>query len=427
MRALAIAGVLALFAPMALAQDVGATIFLDPDRAPQAGGHQISALSAMVWDGEAFAPVPFQIDEVDENGMVWFPESGFERAGEAGIFDAVDQFVFMQRDAGERAPAGSAPGQGTVLAEVVVTPAHGVVQYVYLVADNPERSRKRYIEHDPDKGVSRTPWYILTTETDNELNWQYLGYRGYTGPADDSIIDTLKMRMSGGVLMPFPRITLDNGNLRPKLKGFRIGPVRSVMHLETSVVFAGLPVMKLHMQAHRYPNHYEAHSYARIPALYRKAVRHPRVSVSVDGNHLIGARTWTAAGGNDLHGTVDGKMDRAEQELVRRPLSTDQSWILFDTGEEFALLAQLAIPPELEGIPLELVYEDDATLQMKPEQHPGQYPNLGYALNGWPEQDELRFAVRLLFFSGVEDRTAEEVAARRAGRTLAVSVLPPRS
>lgn len=426
MRALVLAGALLLSA-LAPAQD-GAVVLLDPARLAPARGVEISRLSLMVWhdDAETFAPIPFQIDELDEKGMVWFADSDFALAGEADVFDGNDQLLFLQQDAGGgRAPAGAVPAQGELLAEIVVQ-GDDDTRYVYLMADHPARSSARYIEHDPDKGVSRTPWYILTTDIDNELNWQYLGYRGYTGPPDDSIIDTLKMRMSGGVLVPYPRITLDNGNLRPRLRGFRIGPIRSVMHLETGVVFAGLPVMRLHMQAHRFPNHYEAHSYARIPGLYRKAVRNPRVSVSVDGNRLTGARTWTAAGGNALHGTVDGRMDEMERELVKRPLSTDHSWILFDTGNAFALLAQLVIPPELEGIPLELVYQDDADLHVKPEQHPGQYPNLGYAMNGWPRQDELRFAVRLLFFSGL-DGSAEEVAARRASRDVAVSVRPPRS
>lgn len=416
-----------LLPSLALGLDSGATIILEPAQVPQAQGHSLADLSVMVWNGEKYVPIPFQFDELDENRMVWFPESQFELVGKQEVFDAADQLLFMQRDAAQRAPAETPPEHGKLVAEIVVAATDDETRYAYLVSGDMRRSRQRYIEHDPDKGVSRTPWYILTTDIENELNWQYLGYRGYSGPADDSIIDTLKMRMSGSVLVPFPRITLDNDNLRPRLNGFRIGPIRSVMHLETSVVFAGLPVMKLHMQAHRFPNHYEAHSYARIPGLYRRAIRNPRVSVSVDGNRLMGARTWTAAGGNDLHGEVDGKMSRAERELVARPLSTDNSWILFDTRESFALLAQLAIPPELEGIPLELVYEDDAELRLKPEQHPGQFPNLGYAMNGWPEQDELRFAVRLLFFSGVEGEPAQQVADLRAGNTMDISVLPPRS
>lgn len=272
--------------------------------------------------------------------------------------------------------------------------------------------------------MTRTDQYVLTTDPDNELNWQYLGYTGYHGRADASLIDTLKMRMSGGVLFRFPRVTLDNNNLRPVMTGFRVGPIRSVMHLETRVVFAGLPMMKLHVQALRYANHYEAHTFARIPPLYRSTLKYPQVSVSIDGNRLLGASVQTARGG-DLAGNVDGKMDDDEHELVRKGLSSDESWILFDSRQGFALLTELDVPPALHGIPLDLVYQDDAEAEVRPEQYAGQLPNLGYALNGWPEQDELRFAVRLLFDQHFGELAPSDYVALRTGRALRIQVITP--
>ena len=396
-----------------------------PADLPEAADAPVGSLSIMRWRKGGFEPVPFQIDEMDEKGFVWFQSSGFKRDGEAGKFDGHDQLLLMFEDGGKQAPGGETPAQGQVIAEIEIRPpqGEGVSRFFYLMRNNPRRSAVRYIEHDPNTGVTRTPYYFLTTDPNNELNWEYLGYNGYTGPPDASIIDTLKMRMSGGIFVRFARMTLDNDNLRPRLAGFRIGPIRSIMHLETNVVFAGLPVMKLHVQAMRFPNHYEAHSYARIPALYRKAVKQPQVSVSVDGNNLLGSRVWTAAGGK-LRGLVDGKMDEQEKELVKRPLSTDNSWIIFDSGKGFALLTELLVPPELKGIPLSLVYEDDAEESSKPEHWRGQLPNLGYALNGWPKADELNFAVRLLFFRSLQDQPLAKVAALRSGRALQRIIRP---
>ena len=117
--------------------------------------------------------------------------------------------------------------------------------------------------------------------------------------------------------MKFARMTLDNDNLRPKRTGFRIGPIRSVMHLETNVVFAGLPVMKLHVQALRYPNHYEAHSFAKVPTLYRKTLKQPEVTVSVSGNRLYGSHVWTATGAG-LMATVDGQVDKQKKSWRQR-------------------------------------------------------------------------------------------------------------
>lgn len=399
-------------------------ITLTPVELTELGGLPIDELSVMVWRAGGFVPVPFQIDEMDRLDLVWFPQNGFQRRGEKGLFDGEDQLLLMLRDGASAAADGQQPSQGKVVATIDLATPEGVSYVFYVVRGNDQRDPRSYVSHDPNSGVTSTDHYVLTTDPDNELNWQHLSYSGYFGRADASLIDTLKMRMSGGVLFRFPRITLDNDNLRPVMTGFRIGPIRSVMHLETRVVFAGLPMMKLHVQAHRYANHYEAHSYARIPSLYRSTLKQPQVSVSIDGNNLSGSLVRTARGGN-LLATVDGIMDDNERELVRRGLSSDESWILFDSRQGFALLTELDVPPELHGIPLGLVYQDDRQLAVRPEQYPGQLPNLGYELNGWPEQDELRFAVRLLFDQHFGEIEPVDYVALRTGRALQINVSYP--
>ncbi|PKM22066.1 MAG: hypothetical protein CVV10_06215 [Gammaproteobacteria bacterium HGW-Gammaproteobacteria-14] len=388
---------------------------------PDAVGKNIQRLSVVRWQDDDFVPVPFQIDEMDRVSLVWFEQSGFERLGSSGLFDQADQLLLMARDAGLAAPDTARLSEGELLSRIRITPPGEDARYFYLAKDNSQRNLDHYVSHDPLTGVTSTAHYVLTTDPSNELNWQYLGYSGYRGRADASLIDTLKMRMSGGVLLRFPRVTLDNNNLKPTLIGFRIGQIRSVMHLETRVVFAGLPMMTLHVQAHRYANHYEAHTYARIPGLYRSTLRNPQVSVSIDGNNLTGATVRTARG-DGLIGHVDGRMDEDERKLVKRGLSSDESWILFDSHKGFALLTELDVPIELHGIPLELVYQDDKNLNVKPEQYPGQLPNLGYALNGWPEQDEMRFSVRMFFDRAFGSLPPEEYVSLRTGRALAVQI-----
>lgn len=390
---------------------------LTPAELPVAENRQIAGLSLMSWRDGDFVPIPFQIDEINRIGMVWLADTGFAHQGAAGRFDEKDQLLFMFADAGAPAPADARPEQGTVLAEITLIRPDDEQVAVYLVADNPQRSELHYVSHDPLTGVTRTQYYVLTTDPDNELNWRHLGYTGYRGRADASLIDTLKMRMSAGLLFRFPRVTLDNDNLQPNRTGFAIGPIRSVMHLETRVVFAGLPMMKLHVQAHRYANHYEAHSYARIPKVYRNALKAPRVAVSIDGNDLLGARVRSARS-NGLTAYVDGQMDGDEEKLVARGLSSTDSWILFDSGKGFALLTELEVPAELRDIPLELIYQDDQELRLKPEQYPGQLPNVGYALTAWPQVDELSFAVRLLFDQSLLDLQPAEYVAQRTGRAL---------
>lgn len=363
-------------------------------------------LSLLRWDREqGFIPVPFQIDPIGQADMVWFADSGLDADGDPARFTGADRLLLRAGDLGDRAPADAMLSSGTLLVEMVLEDADEAPGYLYLAQGDPRRHPGHYVEHDIKTGVTRTASYRLEVDPDNELNWRYLGYQGYEG--EGSIIDTLKMRMSGGFMSRRARMTLDNTNLRPRLAGHLNGPLRSVMHLETRVVLGGIPVMRLHVQAHRYPDHYEAHSYARVPGLYRTTLRDPEVSVSIDGNAQYGAVVRTARGG-ELSGLVDGRMDDEEWALVERGLTTDESWILFDSQRGFALLADLVVPPELSDIPLALVYQDDAHLEIKPEQFPGQLPNLGYALRGWPPEQELRFAVRLLFDRSLVDGISPE-------------------
>src|SRR5699024_10682952 len=232
------------------------------------------------------------------------------------------------------------PTYGSLLAEVAVS-YKDEVYFFYLVKDSPERSAQTYVEHNAETGETRTAHYTLKVDPKNELNWTYLSHAGYQG--EGSIIDTLKMRMSAGFMARRARITLDNHNLRPKVTGFKVGPIRSVMHLETRVVITGISVMKLQLQAYRYPNHYEAHSHAVIPSLYKAMLKSPEVTVSIDGNEQYGATVQTAKG-NGLIADVKGEPNPAQQALINQGLDADNSWILFDSQQNFSLLAYLDLP-----------------------------------------------------------------------------------
>ncbi|MBZ2187865.1 hypothetical protein K8B33_02045 [Alcanivorax sp. JB21] len=417
----------ALFCAVAVAEVPGDFRILDY-RASELGaaaGRPVASLSVLSWQDGALQPISFQIDSIGEADLVWFPESGLTREGDPERFLADDRLLIRAADIGPRAPKDVALPDGvTPLAELAIEDVTGGPGYVYLVEGDNRRNPARYIDHDIESGITRTHRYQLHVDPENELNWRHLGYAGYEG--DGSIIDTLKMRMSGGFLSRRARMTLDNTNLRPQLAGSKVGPLRSVMHLETRVVLGGIPVMRLQVQAYRYPDHYEAHSYARIPALYRNTLRDPEVAVSIDGNAQYGATVQTARG-KELRGLVDGRMDDEEQQLIERGLTTTDSWILFDSRRNFILLADLDVPASLQDIPLTLVYQDDNQLEITPEQFPGQLPNIGYALRGWPPERELRFAVRLLFGNAIADDYSPEdyVAARMARPSLSVTPWSP--
>lgn len=377
---------------------------------PMLLGMEKERVSAVRWsEEEGFTPVPFQIDAYGDAGLVWFAEAGLKREASENVLAEQDMLLLKAADAGSKARPNAEVSYGELVAEITLTHA-AQHYYFYLVKDSLARSAHSYVEHDIKTGFTKTASYVLKVDPRNELNWNYLSHVGYQG--DDSIIDTLKMRMSAGFMSRRARVTLDNNNLRPKVTGFKLGPIRSVMHLETRVIITGISVMKLQLQAYRYPDHYEAHSHAIIPTMYKAMLKEPEVTVSIDGNAQYGANVQTAKSDGML-ATVIGEPNEAQQGLIDKGLTAEDSWILFDSNKNFTLLAYLDLPENLTETPLALIYEDDKTQANKPEQYLGQLPNLGYVLKGWPPEKELRFSVKMYFNEAIDSQVAGEYAKSR--------------
>lgn len=377
---------------------------------PMLIGMNKERVSVVRWsEEEGFIPVPFQIDAYGDADLVWFAETGLKRDESEDVLAKQDMLLLKAADAGSKARAEAKLSYGELIAEIAVTHA-AEKYYFYLLKDSPARSAHTYVEHDVKTGFTRTASYTLKVDPKNELNWNYLSHVGYKGKG--SIIDTLKMRMSAGFMSRRARVTLDNNNLRPRVTGFKLGPIRSVMHLETRVVITGISVMKLQLQAYRYPDHYEAHSHAIIPTMYKAMLKEPEVTVSIDGNAQYGASIQTAKS-DGLIATVIGEPNEYQEELVNKGLSAEDNWILFDSNKNFTLLAYLDLPENLTETPLALIYEDDKTQANKPEQYLGQLPNLGYVLKGWPPEKELRFSVKMYFNEAINSDAVGDYAQSR--------------
>lgn len=377
---------------------------------PMLLGMEKERISVMRWsEEEGFTPAPFQIDAYGDADLVWFAEAGLRREESENVLAEQDMLLLKAMDAGSKARPNAEPSYGELVAEITLTQA-AQPYYFYIVIDSPARSAHTYVEHDIKTGFTRTASYVLKVDPKNELNWNYLSHVGYQG--EGSIIDTLKMRMSAGFMSRRARVTLDNNNLRPKVTGFKLGPIRSVMHLETRVVMTGISVMKLQLQAYRYPDHYEAHSHTIIPTMYKAMLKDPEVTVSIDGNAQYGANVQTAKS-DGVTATVIGTPNEIQQELVDKGLTAEDSWILFDSNKNFTLLAYLDLPQNLAETPLALIYEDDKTRANKPEHYLGQLPNLGYVLKGWPPEKELRFSVKMYFNEAIDSNIASEYAQSR--------------
>lgn len=381
--------------PAVAAYDGTKILHLLPADVPVLAGKDIGKVRIATVRNGALVPVPFQIDEYNVRGLVWFPEVGIALDGRANVFDGSDRLLLLAGDASPEALTDPALAPAGYLGELAIS-LQGETRYLQLISGEFPRSADNYVQHNIATGVTETPFYTLRVDPKNELNWRHLMVRSWRGDQNVSVLDTLKMRISGGVFTPVTRMSINNDNLRPKVIGVRSGPIRSTVQLDAAVVVTGITVMRMQAQVIRYPRYFEAFTHARIPKLYRMALVDPEVKVTVDGNQLRGAIVRTARGGA-LQALVDGRVDEAEKQLVARGLSPAEDWILFDTRNGFSMLTFLDVPPELRNVPLNLIYEDDDKRADAPERIPGQQPNLGYGIRGFPPGEDFQFGVTLVF------------------------------
>src|SRR5690606_22549732 len=203
--------------------------------------------------------------------------------------------------------------------------------------------------------------YQLNMAPDNLLVWNDFFFRGYQSPdgRTQSILDTLKIRLSAGVLGDRSRITLDNSNLSPRIEEVIEGPLVTAVYATTSVRFARVPVLNIDNYFLIMPQQTDIHSRFTLPGIANTVLSSPSVSMSLDGNQLLGARLRTSWTG-ELEARVDGAISDTEQRMLDTPMS-GRNWLWFSTGRQFDLLAELDFRDGFDT-PVKLVYEDDRTL-----------------------------------------------------------------
>ena len=359
-----------------------------------------------VRDGE-LTPIPFQIDEINQRGNPYFPRGGVAIAGEEGAFDANDELVFMLRDSGRRID-GRVPASGTLAAELRIDLGEDE-RFVYLVTDAAERSDERYVSYDVERRRAQTDYYTIEFDPDNHLKWRGL-YAKHYEHAETNLIDTYNIRMGATVLTPWTGATITNDNLRPTVRGHKVGPVRAIVQMDSSVTIAGISFPFAKIRMHYFFTEREIHSMdlGEIPfiGLVLNVLYGAEIRLSKDFGHLEGARVRTGLSGG--WSPVDGRMDENEKDFgvggmegdLRRPetLRLTDNYLALETDSGFAHITMLQVYPEsiaadsaglfegLASVDVEtptlfgVYYRDDAGSGNGSGRIPGHSPELGYRI-----------------------------------------------
>ena len=363
-------------------------------------GKQYTEWSLVTFDGEEILPIPFQIDEYNEEGFPYFEEAGIPRAGEADILNDFDRILFMLSDAmPNRFRPSAEDNLDFELLEEIRIRLQDEDRFVYLVANYKNQSEERYVRYEESEALIRTDFYSLRANPDNFLDWQNFRYYNFRDEQKESLLDSLKFRISGAILADSTKITLSNKNLRAEQTSVKGGAIRLMVMLKTVVHIAKIPVMSLQVQVHFYPKSVVSHSRTNTPGLISYLFADPSVRISLDGNDLRGGRFYSSEGYN---GHVDGTLSRQELNIQNLTVSPTNNWMLLAHPDNFLLLTEIEMSANANS-PVSLVYEDDLHLRDKPERFLGQLPNMGYIIKDLPV-DELFYMSFSMYF---DDRAPE--------------------
>lgn len=357
------------------------------------------SLAAMV-DGQ-MEPIPFQIDQYNIGGAVYFDGWEVPMAGAADKMDTTDKLLFVFKDAGERRSARSIY-DGDIISEIVLRDQQGIERFVYVVLNSRLRSEEQYVRYSAQIGQVETDFYSLTYNAENHLIWDDFRYNSYVG---ERPLDALKLVLNGGILTSIAEVELDTENLIAVPKGELIGPIRTTTQLDFVVYFMGLPILNFGIQIHHYPKSLTYDVRGTIPEFRRMMVRNPIITMSIDANDLMGATVQTS-GIPSVEGLVNGKLDDTEIQIIDAGLDPHNNWIWLNSKRNIDFISYVDYIGEFDSS-MRLLYTDDPNATSKNELFPGQTPNLGYVIEEFPMDGFVGIVVSLYMSDGFTGNPSE--------------------
>lgn len=351
------------------------------------------SLAAMV-DG-VLEPIPFQIDQYNTGGAIYFEGWHIPQAGSSDLMDGTDKILFLFKDAGPRLDP-RAPYDGEMVAEIVTRDRDGVERFVYLIRNSRLRSEEQYVRYSAELGLVETDFYSLRYNKKNHLKWDDFSYVNYVG---ERPLDSMKLRLNTGILTSVTDTELNNDQMIALPTGEIIGPIRTTTQLDFNLYLFGVSILQLSMQIHHYPKSVMYDVRGIIPELRRKLLVDPSLTMSLDANRLMGAETRTSAW--DGVAVVDGTVDDNENQMIEAGMDPADNWIWVTSKRNLDILAFVDYLGDFNE-PMSLLYEDSLERFDPPEVFPGQMPNVGYGINDFPMSGFIGFVVSLYISDGFE-------------------------
>jgi hypothetical protein len=353
-------------------------------------GSAVDTLALMARSGEAWSPIPFQVDQKKPDGSYAFT-SGPEASPDPNPnLDANDELVFMAKGSGDRAEDGKWPeGAKTVMEIALTDPKNGQKGWVYLArfSSGAPRSSDDYIKLFIDKAANRrgvrTYEYVGSSPMDGIAIDYLAANTAADGRPGKDVLDRLKIRgeliFPGGIIIPIKVDEMMKGEDRAYIDG----PVRVLQLSRGYLKLAGISVkgtgdmvIKFYVNYNSFPVHIKS---PELPSFLKGLMPKVRLKAFLDFNPDIkGFHSFSPANPYNDRVVLDGVMSAAEKSLDTK---TPIDWI-GGSGPQGAIVSRLILGKEIVGkYKKKTYYLDDASVSDPPEDHKG-VQGLGYMLEG---------------------------------------------
>lgn len=390
---------------------------------PSLNGLDFNNLSVFAFRNGTLTPIPFQFEDMDIDGNTYFVKGEAPLRGQKDIFDNHDALFFLLADTGDQLTPF--PRNNThVLSEVKIT-LENTSRYVYVATGmsmNPafatddmstvknatNLSPSKYVHFNKDTGLIETSQYSLQTDPENFLLWSQLRYHDMQTDEDNNILDSLKIRMSAGILAKYPRLTLTNKNFFMNVLDVKDGPVRSIILLSGKVKVAGFTVLYVNFHVAVLPSELELEVRVRVPSIFKHVIHSPNTSLSLECRNIKGGIFRTSLGPVQP-AIIDGHISPLEQSLIQKGIDNDHTWIWVSTRKNLDVFATMFISKNFTA-PISLYYRDEkpneSNANLGPNDNLGSNnnlgpndntgPNIGYRIHDIPVDVSFKFQFNII-------------------------------
>lgn len=370
-------------------------------------GLPLDGFRLLTFGPRGFEPVPFQIDEIDGEGLYVLTQGaepnrdeggrGQERNLDGGL-DGNDELVFLAAESGDRADLDAWPVGAERMVEIEVrdleTAGRGWTYLAWFQHPPPE-SPVDYVRYDPQEDRIYADCYTLGYAPEKDLVYTTsLAIRPECGGNGRDLLDRVLIRFSATVLLRGITFSRNEDDFVSRVLAYKDGPVRMMRRVANSMrLVAGLRTPKLIAYSMYYRDAVEAPNRIDVPVAVAAVLRDFRFEGGADYlSEAMGMRFYSSR--NPAGVLVDGRMSPEEEALDRR----DQQWTLL-AGPQGNLLTRIDFGPGLrEVVGKELVYRDDATRSEPPESEPGQFPKIAFSFTNLTALKRGRYFYSLHFY-----------------------------